>query len=89
MGQTGRLRSDAFEKVVDERVHDAHSLGGDTSVGVDLLQYLVDVDSIGLLALPLRFLLGAIFVDLSRRPSSLLDGLAGNFGSHVSRKTKG
>ena len=85
MGQTGRLRSDAFEEVVDERVHDAHSLGGDTSVGVDLLQYLVDVDSVGFFAFPFCLPLGAIFVDLGSRPSSLLDGLAGNFGGHFGR----
>ena len=53
---------------------------------MNLLQNLVDVDSVGLLAFPLCFPLGAIFVDLGSRPSSLLDGLAGNFGSHVGRQ---
>ena len=32
------------------KYHDAHSLGGDTGVGVDLLHHLVDVDGIRLLA---------------------------------------
>ena len=33
---------------VDERVHDGHGLGGDTGVGVHLLEHLVDVDLVGL-----------------------------------------
>merc|ERR1711946_54109 len=56
VGQTGSLSSDPLKDVVDEGVHDAHGLGGDTSVGVDLLQHLVDVDSIGLLPLVLLLL---------------------------------
>ena len=39
------LLGDLVEDIVDERVHDAHRLLGDTSVGVDLLQNLEDVDS--------------------------------------------
>ena len=38
---------DALEQVVDEGVHDAH--GGDTGVGVHLLEDLVDVDGIRVL----------------------------------------
>ena len=49
-------------------VHDAHSLGGDTGVGVDLLQHLVDVDGIRFLALVLALL------------SVLGDGLGGLAG---------
>ena len=49
--------SDALKEVIDKGVHDAHGLGGDTGVGVDLLQHLVDVDGIGLLPLPLLLLL--------------------------------
>ena len=56
VGQTGSLSSDTFKDIVDEGVHDAHGLGGDTSVGVDLFQDLVDVDGIGLLALVAAFL---------------------------------
>ncbi|XP_053117304.1 uncharacterized protein LOC128329717 [Hemicordylus capensis] len=44
VGQAGGLGGDALEDVVDEGVHDAHGLGGDAGVGVDLLQHLVDVD---------------------------------------------
>ena len=46
--QPAGLGGDALEDVVDERVHDAHGLGGDTGVGVNLLQHLVDVDAVGL-----------------------------------------
>ena len=51
------LSSNTLEQVVDERVHDAHGLGGDTSVGVDLLQNLVDVDGIRFLPLLVLLLL--------------------------------
>ena len=47
MGQAGSLGGDALEDVVDERVHDGHGLAGDASVGVNLLQNLVDVDGVG------------------------------------------
>ena len=56
VGQAGSFSSDTLKDIVDEGVHDAHGLGGDTSVGVDLLQHLVDVDGIGLLALVTAFL---------------------------------
>ena len=49
VGKLGGFSSDPCEQVVDKRVHDAHGLGGDTSVWVHLLQDLVDVDGIGLL----------------------------------------
>ena len=52
MGESGSFGSDALEDVVDERVHDAHGFAGDTSVRVNLLQHLVDVDSI---AFPVSF----------------------------------
>ena len=50
LGQTGGLVGDALENVGHERVHDRHGLGGDTGVGVHLLQHFVDVDGEGLLA---------------------------------------
>lgn len=50
MRQARRLASDALEDVVDERVHDAHGLGRDAGVGVDLLQHLVHVHRVALLA---------------------------------------
>ena len=71
VGQAGSFSSDTFEDIVDERVHDAHGFGGDTSVGMDLLQHLVDVDSV-------RFLpfLGTLLVTLG----DVLLSLAGFLG---------
>ena len=74
MGKTGSFSSDTFEDIVDEGVHDAHGLGGDTSVGVDLFQDLVDVDSIGFL--PPAVLLLAILGDSLGGFSCLLGGLS-------------
>ena len=69
MGESAGLSGDPLEQIVDERVHDAHGLGGDTSVRVDLLQHLVDVDGVGLLPSQLLLLL-----------VSLVDGLGGLAG---------
>ena len=47
LGITGELASlsgDLVKHVVDERVEDAHGLGGDSSVRVHLLEHLVQVD---------------------------------------------
>ena len=55
--QATGLRGNALEDVVDERVHDGHSLAGDASVGVDLLQHLVDVDAVGLTTTTVALLL--------------------------------
>ncbi len=41
------LGSNALEDIVDEGVHDGHTLLGDTGVGVDLLEHLVDVRRVG------------------------------------------
>ena len=57
MGQAGSFGGDTLEDVVDERVHDAHGFAGDTSVRVNLLQHLVDVDSIAFLSLSPSLLL--------------------------------
>ena len=64
VGQLGGFIGDPLENVVDKRVHDAHGLAGDSSIWVDLLEDLVDVDGIGLL--PLLMSLGSVF-------SALLD----------------
>jgi hypothetical protein len=40
------LGSDTFEDIVDKGVHDGHALLGDTSIGVHLLQHLVDVGAV-------------------------------------------
>ena len=73
VGKTGGLGGDALEEVVDEGVHDGHSLGADASVGVDLLEDLVDVDRVRFLPLfALLFLVSA---------GDGLGGLAGLLGS--------
>ena len=46
--ELGSLGGDSVEGIVDEGVHDVHGLLGDTDVGVDLLEDLVDVDGEGL-----------------------------------------
>ena len=80
VSQTGSLGGDTFEDIVDERVHDAHGLGGDTSVGVDLLQDLVDVDGVGLLPLVPLLLLVALGDGLGG-----LAGLLGSFSRNLGR----
>ena len=46
--ELGGLRSDSIEDIVDEGVHDAHASLGDTGIGVDLLEDLVDVRRVSL-----------------------------------------
>ena len=69
----GGLDGDLLEDVVDERVHDGHSLGGDTSIGVDLLEDLVDVDLVSL---------GFGLLASGRLSGSLLGGGLSTFGNH-------
>ena len=61
--QARRLGGDPLENIVHERVHDAHRLAGDASVGVDLSQNLVDVDRIAFFTglPPLLFVSGGRF----------------------------
>ena len=56
MGQSGSFCGNAFEDVVDEAVHYGHGFGGDTGVGMDLLENLVDVDAVRFLPPPLLLL---------------------------------
>ena len=75
VGETGRLSRDPLEDVVHEGVHDGHGFGGDSSVGVDLLQDFVDVDGEGFLPLlPSLFLVAGSdgFLGLS----GFLDGFS-------------
>ena len=81
VGQAGSLSSDSLKEIIDKGVHDAHGLGGDTSVRVDLLQHLVDVDSIGFL--PFAVLLLVTLGDVLCGLSGLLGSLSRNFGGHV------
>ena len=87
VGQAGRLGGYSLEDVVDERVHDAHGLGGDASVGVDLLHDLVDVDGVALLA---ELLLLALLSGHLGRLGCLLSLLASDFSGHfVSVRSNG
>ncbi|CAH3162117.1 unnamed protein product, partial [Porites evermanni] len=80
VGKAGSFGGDALKDVVHERVHDAHSFAGDTSVRVNLLQHLVDVDGIAFLSLsPPLFLSIRWSLCLS---GSLLAFLSCNFGCH-------
>ena len=76
------LGGNPLEEVVDEGVHDAHGLGGDTGVGVHLLEDLVDVDGIGLLPLALPLLLVALGDGLGGL-ARLGGSLSGGLGWHV------
>ena len=83
MGKAGSFGGDALEDVVDKRVHDAHGFAGDTSVRVNLLQHLVDVDSIAFLSLSPSLLLsisGGLCLT-----GFLLAFLSCNLGCHVCR----
>jgi len=56
VSEAGGFDGDSLEDVIHERVHDAHRFAGDSSVRVDLLQHLVDVDGVGFLPALLPFL---------------------------------
>ena len=81
VSKTGGFGSDALEDVVDKGVHDGHGLGADTSVGVDLLQDLVDVDRVGFLPL-LAFLLAISLGDGLGGLAGLLGSFTGGLGWH-------
>ena len=87
MRKAGSFGGDTLEDVVDERVHDAHGFAGDTSVRMNLLQHLVDVDSIAFLSLSPSLLLSlSSGLCLS---GFLLAFLSCYFGCHVSRSQNG
>ena len=85
VGQTRGLCSDPLEDVVHEGVHDAHGLAGDASVGVHLLQDLVDVDGVALLSGLLFFFasppLGFSEAAFSPFLLATFPGIFGSFGS--------
>ena len=53
VSQSRCLSCNSLEHIIDKAVHDAHGFAGDSSVRVNLLENLVDVDSIAFL--PLSF----------------------------------
>lgn len=81
VGQTRRFSSDSFENVVHERIHDRHGLAGNTSVGMDLFQDFVDVDSETFLPalLPLLFVTGT---DALLSLSGFFDSLSWSLWGH-------
>ena len=87
VSQLGGLSSNPLKDVVDERVHNAHGLGRDSGVRVDLLENLVNVDSIRLLPLlSLGTLLTSPLLGLggiNLRLARLLDVLTNSLGRHL------
>ena len=81
VGELAGLRGDPLEQVVDERVKDAHGLGGDTCVGVHLLEDPVDIDGIGLL--PFAFLLLVSLCNRLCDLATLVCSLSGSLGWHT------
>ena len=75
------LSSNALKDVIHERVHDGHRFPGDASVGVDLLQNLVDVDPVRFL--PLLLFLFVSLGDVLLGLPGLLRSLPGRFRGHV------
>lgn len=45
-GELGGFDGDSLEDIGDERVHDSHTLLGDSDVSVDVLKNSVDVDRV-------------------------------------------
>ena len=80
-GELSSLSGNLVKHVVDEGVEDAHGLGGDTSVRVDLLEDLVEVDLVGL-DLGVLLLLLAIGGLLGSDLLLGLGGLSSSFGGH-------
>ncbi len=78
-GKLSSLRGNALEDIIDEGVHDGHTLLGDTGVGVDLLEHLVDVGGVGFDTLFGALLgVGGLLGSLGR---SLLGGGLGHVGN--------
>ena len=82
VGKAGGLSGDPLKDVVDKGVHDGHGLGADASVGVHLLEDLVDVDGVRLLPLLFALLLVSLGNGLLGF-ARLLGGLSGGLGWHV------
>jgi hypothetical protein len=81
VGKAGGLSGDPLKDVIDKGVHDRHGLGADASVGVHLLQDLVDVDGIRLLPLLFALLLVSLGNGLLGF-AALLGCLSGSLGWH-------
>ena len=83
MSQAGGFGGDSLEYVVDERIHDAHGLAGNTGIRVHLFQDFVDVDGVGFPPPPALFLVpGSLGLGLS---GGFLSSFRSDFGWHVYR----
>lgn len=82
--KTRRFGSDAFEDVVDERIHDAHRFARDTGVRMHLLEHFVDVDRVRFL--PLALLLLVPFGDVFLCLAGFLRCFTAGFRRHVERR---
>lgn len=56
LGEAGSFAGDSLENVIDKAVHDRHGPTGDTCIRVNLLEDLVDVDTVALLPFPMPLL---------------------------------
>ena len=74
-GKLSGFGGDTLEDIVDEGVHDRHTLLGDTGIRVDLLEDLVDVGRVGLDTLLARTTAAALLGG-----GGFLGGLARVFG---------
>ena len=76
VSETAGLGGDTLKDIVDEAIHDGHGLAGDTSVRVNLLEHLVDVDRVSLATTTVTLLFVNIRLDrllgLARRHMRLL-----------------
>jgi hypothetical protein len=73
--QAACLGGDALEDVVDKAVHDGHGLAGDSGIGMNLLEDLVDVDAVGFLPL----LLLNYFTSRTTQIYKIIDGVGFKF----------
>ena len=80
-GKLSGLTGDTSEDIVNEGVHDGHTLLADTSIRVDLLEDLVDVGGVRFDALLGALLLVAAGGLLGSLGRSLLGGCLCHFGS--------
>ena len=85
VGEARGLGSESLEDVVDEGVHDGHGLGGHAGVGVNLLEHLVDVDTVRFLPPRLPLLLVSLDRVLCSALASFFGCFLRNFGRHLAQ----
>ena len=85
VSHTGSFRGNTLEHVIDEGVHDAHGLAGNSKVGVNLLQHLVNVDAITFPPPPPLALLVSTTGGLCLAGGLLRSFTRCGFGRHVHR----